>query len=70
MISWVPRVRVELQKCRVLLLQMISWEAVHQTFEMLLRAIYFFKRELEADSGTGCPELLCNSFLRLQPEVL
>lgn len=49
----------------MLLLQMISWEVVRQTFKMPLRAIYFFKRELEADSGTGCPELLCNSFLRL-----
>lgn len=65
LISRVPRVRVELQKCQVLLLQMISWEVVRQTFKMPLRAIYFFKRELEADSGTGCPELLCNSFLRL-----
>lgn len=46
LISWVPRLRVELQKCRVLLLQMISWEVVRQTFKMPLGAIYFLKREL------------------------
>lgn len=46
LISWVPRLRVELQKCRVLLLQMISWEAVCQTCKTALSAVYFLKMEL------------------------
>lgn len=50
----------------MLLLQMISWEVVRQTFKALLTAVYFLKSELEAASGTASVPL----FFSYKTEVL
>lgn len=64
-ILWVPIPGLLWERC-VLLLQMISWEVVRQTFKALLAAVCFLKSKPEAASGTASVPL----FFSYKTEVL